>query len=203
MTPIQAMQGFMVIDHFIDNPEAVRESALRSGFGAWRPASSEFGPGQYTGLNYIGAHSGMLRRLAQVCGQPIYPNAMFFRVTNEDTHPAYVHVDREDGEYTALVYLSKHEGAASGTKFYQHKPTGDFVMASVADLRKEPEKFEALKAQIMGASDEHWKELCFVEGIYNRALIFDARLYHSRYPKHGFGKTPEEGRMVWVCHFST
>ncbi len=193
----------MVIDNFIGAADAIRESALKSGFGSWAPASSEFGPDHYTGLNYIGRHTEMVRQLAGVCGQPIYPNAMFFRVTNADTLAAYVHTDREDGEYTAIVYLSKHEDESSGTRFFQHRRTGAYVMESHEELLKKPDEFARLKAEMMGASDEHWKELHFVRGLYNRALIFDARLFHARSPKHGFGSTFEDGRMIWCCHFST
>jgi hypothetical protein len=48
---------------------------------------------------------------------------------------------------------------------------------------------------------EVWECVEFVPGVYNRALIFEAPLFHSRHPKHGFGSTAEDGRMVWVCHY--
>ncbi len=41
----------------------------------------------------------------------------------------------------------------------------------------------------------------FVRGAYNRALIFQAPLWHARHPLDGIGSTDEDARMVWVGHF--
>jgi hypothetical protein len=32
-------------------------------------------------------------------------------------------------------------------------------------------------------------------------VVFDAPKFHARRPKNGFGSTPEDGRLVWACHF--
>jgi hypothetical protein len=53
------------------------------------------------------------------------------------------------------------------------------------------------------ARDDQWQQVHFVEGKYNRAVIFRAPLYHARIPKLGIGTTPENSRMIWCTHFNT
>jgi uncharacterized protein DUF6445 len=193
--------NFMVVDHFVPQPDKVRESALLSGFGTWRPNKGEVGSSVYEGMNFWGDHATLLRALAKVTQRQIFPNSMFFRVTNETTEGAYVHSDREAGDYTAIVYLSRHGEGSTGTGFYKHRETGMTHMPSFAQMSADPEFFDRFKKEMVEGSAEHWHQTRFVPGDFNRALIFEAPLFHSRIPKHGFGFSPETGRMVWVCHF--
>lgn len=191
-----------IIDGFTPRIDEVRASALASGFGTWRPSKGEVGSSVYDGMNFWGKHSIMLAALTKVFGCPIYPNNMFFRVTNADTEAAYVHSDREAGDITAIVYLSEH-AELSGTGFYRHRETGMTHMPSFADMAQDQAAFDKLKREMVAGLDEHWEQLDFVRGLYNRALIFDAPRFHARSPRHGFSASAEEGRMVWVCHFVT
>lgn len=203
-TAINQMPGYMVFDGFVREPDAVRQSALNVGFGSFVPKEGEFGPKELTGMCFWGDHSTLLRHLSICCGQPIYPTGMFFRVTNEDTEKAYVHSDREDGEFTAIWYASKHEPDQSGTAFFKHKKTGSIILpGSYAEMKEKDESaFEVLKDEMRFGGVETWDMIQYVPGLYNRCLVFDARLYHSRYPMHGHGSTAEDGRMVWVAHFN-
>lgn len=191
-----------IIDGFTPLIDEARASALASGFGTWKPSKGEVGSSVYDGMNFWGKHSILLHALTHVMGRPVFPNNMFFRVTNEDTESAYVHSDREAGDCTCIVYLSDH-AAVSGTGFYRHRETGMTHMPSFAEMSKDPIAFEKLKHEMVGGSDEHWEQLDFVRGLYNRAVIFDAPLFHARTPRHGFSDSAESGRMVWVCHFVT
>lgn len=190
-----------MVDHFVGDPERVRQSALLSGFGTWRPNKGEVGSSVYDGMNFWGDHGTLLRALTQITQCQVYPNSMFFRVTNADTEGAYVHSDREAGDYTAIVYLSHHDEGSSGTGFYRHRETRLTQMPSFAELAKTPDFFEQLKREMVEGSSDHWEQVKFVPGIFNRALIFEAPFFHARCPRHGFGSDPEAGRMVWVCHF--
>lgn len=189
-----------VIDRFCPRLDEVRASALASGFGTWRPSKGEVGSSNYEGMNFWGKHALMLHALAFYMQRPVYPNSMFFRVTNEDTEGAYVHSDRETGDFTCIVYLSDHE-EKSGTGFYRHRESRMTHMPSFASMSLDPAYFEQIKREMVDGSDEHWEQLDFVRGLYNRAVIFDAPRFHARTPKHGLGTTPEDGRLVWSCHF--
>lgn len=191
-----------VIDAFTPRIDEVRESALASGFGTWRPKKGEVGSSIYEGMNFVGKHSLMLHALSFYMGGPVYPNSVFFRVTNADTEAAYVHSDRESGDFTCIAYLSDHEDR-SGTGFYRHRETGMTHMPSFSELAEKPDFFERLKREMVEGSEEHWELLDFVRGGYNRAVIFDAPRFHARTPRHGFGSTVEDGRMIWCAHFVT
>jgi hypothetical protein len=192
----------IIIDQFTTRIDEVRSSALASGFGTWRPNKGEVGSSVYDGMNFWGKHSVMLVALANAIGRPVFPNNMFFRVTNQDTEAAYVHSDRESGDYTCIAYLSDHR-ERSGTGFYRHRETGMTHMPSFAQLSEDPPLFDRLKQQMVAGSDADWEQLDFVRGLYNRAVIFDAPRFHARSPRHGFSDNAEDGRMVWVCHFVT
>lgn len=189
-----------VIDSFTPRIDEVRASALASGFGTWRPSKGEVGSSVYDGMGFWAKHSLMLHALAYYMRAPVYPNSMFCRVTNVDTEKRYVHSDRESGDFTCIVYLSEHD-EKSGTGFYRHRESGMTHMPSFAELREKPEFFEQLKREMVEGSEDVWESMDFVRGQYNRAVIFDAPRFHARTPKHGIGTTPEDGRLVWSCHF--
>lgn len=189
-----------VVDKFVPNPDEIRQSALITGFGTWHPTNTIVGYKNYDGVNINGMHSPLVRALTQAMGCSVYPASMIFRVTGEETDPSRVHSDRMFGDFSCIVYLSKEDGA-SGTAFYQHRKTMSCEHPPLEDLAGKPE-FELLKKEMDEASEDVWRQVYYVEGKYNRAVIFKAPLYHARVPKLGTGTTPENSRMVWVCHFS-
>lgn len=193
-------QPYCVIDNFTPYPDAVRASALAAGFGTWRPNKGEVGSSNYDGMGFWGDHAMMLRPLMFHMGCPVVPNSMFFRVTNADTEAAYVHSDREMGDFTCVAYLSEHQDEY-GTAFYRHRRTGMTRMPSFAQMREMPDEFARLKEEMVRGSDDDWERIGFVEGAFNRAVIFEAPLFHARVPRHGFGSTPQDGRLVWASHF--
>lgn len=188
-----------IFDDFCPAIAVVRDSALQSGFGTWRPNKGEIGSSVYDGMNFWGKHSMMLHSLACAMGRPVYPNSTFFRVTNKETEKAYVHSDRESGSWTCVAYLSEHK-EASGTGFYRHRKSGLVEMPTFEKMRHK-KRFAALKRDMVKGGDKEWEQLDFVRGVFNRAVVFRAPLFHARCPKNGFGTTAEGGRMVWVTHF--
>lgn len=178
----------------------MRQSALTSGFGKWLPNKGEVGSSVYEGMNFWGEHSVMLASLQLAIGHPVYPNNMFFRVTNEGTEKAYVHSDRQWGAKTCVTYLSEH--ASSGTGFFRHKKTGWVEMLPLDEIKRVG-MLDDLKREMVEGSPDVWEQTDYVRGFFNRALIFHAPLFHSRWPKDGIGTNAEDGRMVWVCHFHT
>jgi hypothetical protein len=190
-------------DNFCDYAEAVRQSALESGFGTWKPNQGIVGSSNYEGMNFYGAHGIMLRSLsAALGGVHIFPNSMFFRVTTPETERAYIHSDRETGEWTCVAYLSEHAEDVSGTAFFRHRKTGLREMPSFEEM-KDQGTLDLLGKDMVSGLDEDWEQLDFVRGCFNRAVIFHAPLFHSRMPREGIGGgSPETARMVWVAHFS-
>lgn len=190
---------FIVVDDFCDHLGLVKESALAAGFSTWLPNKGEVGSSVYEGMGFWGEHSLMLRSLIMATGKVLVPNSMFFRVTNEGMEKAYIHSDRETGNHTCVVYMTAHD-QPSGTAFYRHKRTGLVEMPSFQDMH-DAGILEELKADMVSRDPDKWEQLDYVEGKYNRALIFHAPLFHSRYPIEGIGTSEDDGRMVWVSHF--
>lgn len=195
-------ESFQVYHNFCLVLDDVRNSALESGFGTWKPTKGEVGSSVYTGMNYTLRHDLMLFSLYQKLRVPIFPQSMFSRVSNIGAEKAYVHSDRESGAFTCIAYMSEHKGDhASGTGFYRHRETGLTSMPSFEELRKKPKFFEQLKKEMVEGSDDVWELTDFVRGDCNKAVVFNAPMFHSRHPKEGFGITEEDGRMIWGCHF--
>lgn len=191
-----------VIDSFVRNPELVRESALRSGFGSWQPNKGDIGASFYEGVNFWGDHATLFNSLHRHVGQ-IIPSSMFFRITNPGMERALIHSDREYGENTAIVYLSKEAtDVVSGTAFYRHRETGMVDMPPLSELMKNPPFFHKIRQQMLDASEEDWEQYHFIEARYNRCVIFDAPKIHCRIPKVGYGTNENDSRMVWVCHYN-
>ena len=125
---------------------------------------------------------------------------MLFRVTNDTTERAYVHSDITAGDMTCIVYLSQHSDRY-GTGFYRHKETGALFMRPLNELAKDTQAFDKLKAEINDSSAAYWEEIEFVQGKYNRAVLFTSHRWHRRFPEHGFGSDIDSGRMIWIGHF--
>ena len=49
-----------IIDNFCTDPDAVRLSAIQSGFGTWKPNKGEVGSSNYEGMSFWGKHALML-----------------------------------------------------------------------------------------------------------------------------------------------
>lgn len=191
--------GYLVVDGFCEDPERVRQSALAAGIDTWRPNKGEVGSSVYEGMGFWGEHGIMLRALMRAVGGFVVPNAMFFRATNAGMEKAYIHSDRQSGNHTCVAYLSEHD-ELSGTAFFRHKRTGLVEMPSLQDMQAAG-ILDELKADMVSRDPDKWEQVDFVRGAYNRALIFNAPLFHSRYPLEGIGGAPEDGRLVWASHF--
>lgn len=190
--------SYVVIDNFCEQIDQVRESALAAGIDTWLPNKGEVGSSIYEGMGFWGKHAYMLLCLTRVAGH-IVPNSMFFRVTNKGMERAYIHSDRESGNHTCVCYLTDHE-EESGTAFYKHKRTGLTEMPSFQQMA-DMGILDELKADMVSRDPDKWVQTDYVRGVKNRALIFNAPLFHSRFPIDGFGSDEVSGRMVWVSHF--
>lgn len=193
------VDGVLVIDDFCPDLEQVVNSAHLSGFGTWLPNKGEVGSSVYEGMNFWGDHALMLRSLVMHTRSMLVPNSMFFRATNEGMEQAYIHSDRESGNHTCVAYLSEHD-QPSGTAFYRHIPTGLTRMPSFLEMQ-DMGILDQLKEDMVSRDPSKWEQIGYVEGKYNRAVVFEAPLFHSRFPLEGIGTTPEDGRLVWVSHF--
>jgi Family of unknown function (DUF6445) len=192
-------------DDFITVPDLVREMALKSGFGKWNPGKADVGGDEYKGACFWGLHAPLTRALTLAVQRPIYVNNMSFRVMNTDNETAVVHSDFLSGNYTCVYFLTDHpEHKDHGLGFYKHIETGWTRTKSWEWLNRPENKtwFDTMKRDTHEYKEGVWEKVGFIPGKKNRAVIFDSAIFHRRSPPQGIGTTPEDGRMIWVCHFA-
>lgn len=80
--------------------------------------------------------------------------------------PNFIHNDTDMGEVTALMYLNPDPPQEDGTSFWQYKATG----------RGEG---PPLSGEV-GQDLNQWDRWLTVPAVFNRAVVFDAPLFHSR-----------------------
>lgn len=190
---------YIVVDDFCPQIDEVIASSNAAGYGRWAPNKGLVGSSLYDGMNFMGKHALMLSSLVDATGTVVVPNTMFFRVTNEGFEKAYIHSDRDMGAHTCVCYLSDHD-EPYGTAFYRHIPTGLTEMPSFDSMR-DMGILEQMTEDMVSRDPEVWEQLDLVEGKKNRAVVFHAPLFHSRFPVEGIGTTDNDGRLVWVSHF--
>jgi hypothetical protein len=190
--------SYLVIDSFCDRLDDVRCSALMAGFGTWRPGRGGMAEAELDGMGFGGFHSLLIHALIKGTGLYPIPNLTHFRLTTKKTEKAKVHADTHAGSHTCILYLSKHE-EKHGTAFWRHKETGLISMPSPGDALA-----SNIINDIQSGDESKWEMLDLVYGEENRALVFKAPLFHSRYPIDNFGDRDHVygGRLVWILHFN-
>jgi len=176
-----------VIEDFHPFPVELRELALRSEFIDW------MGPdGQVYKRVCIGEIPGIRKMLEDLFGT-IEMLGMGFRLNfNEEEPNAAIHSDMGWGTHALVLYLSEGPG---GTAFWTHKKTGahridagDFYL------------FEQVNRDWNDA--DAWTQNQLVSMKFNRALIYESALFHSRWPFKAFGNSPETGRLIVTAFFT-
>ncbi len=70
-------------------------------------------------------------------------------------------------------------------------PTNDLEITSLAE-----------RIRLEGEQQSCWQMAGFTEAKFNRLIFYPSTAFHSRYPRHAFGTTPEDGRLVLVAFFT-
>lgn len=176
-----------VLEDFHPFPEEIREHALLAKYEDW------LGPdGQVYKRISRTMVPGLLPLLEDLLG-PIQMLGMGYRLNyNEEEPNAAIHSDIGWGTHALVLYLSEGPG---GTAFWKHKTTG-CTRIDTGDTWL----FEQVNQDW---NDEgKWKQCKLVEMKFNRAVIYESALFHSRYPFKAFGSTPEDGRLIAVAFFT-
>lgn len=177
----------MIVDNFLPNPCRVRRQALASDFIDWDGPDGE----TYKRI-CITEVPGLLEALEKAVG-PVDMHGMGYRLNYAGEPPnAAIHSDVGWGTHALVLYLCDGPG---GTAFWRHNMTGEH--------RMEPgdfETFEAVKGDWDDASK--WEQRGLAEMRFNRAVIYDSALFHSRWPFEAFGDSPQTGRLIAVAFFT-
>lgn len=135
---------------------------------------------------------GLQEAIERVMG-PVDMLGMGYRLNFGGEMPnAAVHSDLGWGTHAAVVYLSDGPG---GTAFWRHGATG----AEAVDAGDEA-LWEAVRDD--WNNEAAWEMVGLAEMKLGRGVIYESRMFHSRYPFAAFGAGPEDGRLVAVAFFT-
>lgn len=177
----------LIRDDFLPAAEAVREAALRAPFVDFSAQDGEV---------YRRVCQTVVPYLQECIEAELGPVEMFmqgYRLNFGGELPnAAIHSDVGWGTHAAVVYLCDGEG---GTALWRHRATGAH--------RIDPGDralFEVVRHD-WGDADR-WEQTALCPLKFNRGVIYESALFHSRWPFPAFGDDATSGRLVAVAFFS-
>lgn len=171
--------SILVVDDFYDDPDAVRTFALEQEYGA----DLRYFKGERSTERFLWPY--LREEFARLLGKEITAwtehgmNGVFQKTTASD--PLVYHFDGQT--YAGAVYLNPK--SESGTSFYRQLGTGE---------RRSPEIPDASHY----TDDFAWDHVETVAGLYNRLVIWDAKLVHSA---QSYAEFDIEPRLVQLFFF--
>ncbi|HUC35638.1 MAG TPA: DUF6445 family protein [Acidimicrobiales bacterium] len=170
------------VDDFFRDPDEVRALALAQEYGS----DLRYYKGLRTKERFLWPH--LREEFGRLLGKPItewlgYAANGVFQQTRDDD-PLVWHHDSQ--QYAAAVYLNPEAGPGSGTSFWRDKVHGCRRSPShpVESARLgSPEAVRAAEATVYNPENiqnpDNWELVESVSGLYNRLVIWDAKLIHS------------------------
>lgn len=182
------IEGLSIHDDFLPNASAIREAGLRAPYADFHAHDGE----TYKRVCLVEI-PGVQEAIEQVMG-PVDMLGMGFRLNFGGEVPnAAVHSDIGWGSHAMVLYLNQ-EGEG-GTAFWSHEATGaESLMPGDLDL------LEQVKGDWNRRGAWRMRELVPIR--FNRAILFESTLFHSRYPFEAFGSGFDDGRLVAVAFFT-
>jgi len=181
--------SIIVVDNFYRNPMEVREFILKQNFSV----TGNF-PGYRTDQPYA---TDELRDLIQSYLKPFGmeidswknipgdDNGTFQYTTAEDR--SWIHMDSQDNNMAAIIYLTPNAPFSSGTGFYR---------------AKDPEHEKKFYGVIGHGRDiTKWDLVDQIGNVFNRLVLFNSHQYHTSMDY--FGDCKENGRLFQVLFFKT
>ena len=197
--------NIIIVDDFYQDPEAVRNLALKAEYK------------DVTQLNYPGYQSlktysseVLIKKISDILGRsldvdPARHTFGKFRIMLKETGSQLkVHLDGLS-DWTGVLYLNPDEACQGGTAFYRHRTTGLDGRASSEKIRQLGyENWESLEKSIINPdtlNSSAWEEILFVGMKFNRLVLFKGNeLFHCL--THSFGHDKTNGRMTQNFFFN-
>lgn len=197
--------SLIMVDDFLNEPEKVREAALRLDYP--QPAGRTNFPGRNSRQRL--SISGLDTAVSQVVGEPVvgqvgqaHEKCRLTLASDEGKQAAGVHIDPAV-QWSGILYLSRPADCRGGTEFYRHKPTGtdrapmfehEFPRYGISEF---DELDGLLKRDSLDPSK--WEHLMTAPMRFNRLVLLRPWLWHTAGP--AFGDRPENGRLVLLYFF--
>ena len=196
-------KNLIIVDDFIDHPDAVRKYALEQQF-------EMLGGRNWPGRDSSGTHGQkeMTEACSEVVGQQLVikreNKCSYFRITKEGQYGSqHIHFDPNQGlVWAGVLYLTPTFHPTAGTKFWKHKETG----WDRAPVLEEAKKYGITNHREMvnffkteGNDESKWICTDNIGFKYNRLIMFDPFLWHSN--GDWFGTTYNNCRLVQLFFF--
>lgn len=182
------------IENFLPDPARERELALEATY-----VTLEHNGLVYRGMSEQpeGEECARLRQILSFEGGVIRTG--YRRYLESEENETYIHPDADIAKYTAVLFLNTPDQAKGGTAFWRYRPYNWVAVPRAEELplqglKDEPSLWKRILDE--GHDEFHWQMWNYVPMGWNRLLIFDSRLFHSRYPKRAFGSTIADGRLI-------
>ena len=194
--------SLIVLDDFLERPEAFREAALRLTYPEQQ--------GAFPGRNSLERLDlpGLAQYVSRLTGEALKPmdppgSHGKCRITlAADEGLGRVHVD--PGYWSGILYLSLPEHCSGGTDFFRHRRTNTdrrpLTPQEVAALGYA--SFDEAHRDIIerdGLDESAWEKTMTVPMRFNRLVLLRPWLWHTAGP--GFGDQLENGRLIHVMFF--
>src|SRR5262245_49573384 len=205
LRPGSGGRGFLVVDDFYDDPDAVRALALKQHY------SEE--PAIYTGWRSTARllSEPMLARFRTLLGARVLhadnPHSGSFQCA-VSLNEICIHAD--PCSFAGLIYLAPHAPSEAGTSFFRHRALGVTHGPMPADALRRNTSVEVLRDELFRINtykngdpgiNELWDRVDRVGNVYNRLVLWDGMRLHAA--SAYFGESLRTGRLVQVFFFDT
>ncbi len=199
----QFRKNLIVVDNFLENPDAVREYALGVNYEL-------FGGKNWPGRDSSKCHGveEMTKACSDVVGMKLVAKSenkcSYFRHTQIGQHGSqHIHFDPNPGlVWAGVLYLTPIFHPTAGTKFWKHKETG----WEFAPTNEEGEEYGIQSHGDMvkffdteGKDESKWICTDNISFKYNRLVMFNPFMWHSN--GDWFGNSHESARLVQLFFF--
>ncbi len=193
-----------IIDNFYEDPDLVREFALKQEYykgerGSWPGLRSSY----IDELDQV-LFEYLKKKLLLVLKDYGYSNftelQTTFQIINETYGTGWVHDDDPKLNIAGLIYMSPNPPeTGSGTTIYEdnnsfngEKYADAFMQDVLISTDEQREKFKTLREE----QKSQFVPTVTIENVYNRCIIFDTRQWHSA--DGFFGKDIKDSRLTQV-----
>jgi len=198
--------SLIIIDDFLEDPDAFRQAALKLDFPE-DPRPKGY-PGRNSGQRI--QIPGLEQEISRIVQENLTPKRDAghggVRLTLAgDKGTAKVHID--PGHWSGILYLSRPEDCQGGTNFFRHKATGteratlekeDLSRLGVTDVNEGNRIFNDILSRDTH-NDAAWERTMGVPMRFNRLVLLRPWLWHTAGP--GFGDSRHNGRLIYLMFF--
>jgi hypothetical protein len=205
LRPDSGGQGFLVIDNFYDDPDAVRAFALTQEY----VEDSAIYTGWRSTTRLIS--ESMLARFRLWLGAQVLhadnPHSGSFQYAIRSNRIC-IHAD--PCSFAGVIYLTPQAPSDSGTSFFRHRSIGATHGPTAEEASRRNTSVEVLRNELFRTNTYNngdrgmeavWDQVDRVGNVFNRLVLWDGMRLHAA--SAYFGDSLQTGRLVQVFFFAT